>query len=84
MATSFDNAIYLVTDCGDVVASCVIGADATTSGIETIIFDAAMAPGMYYLIVDGYSTSCGDIEITVSGVVATEDTSWGNVKSMYR
>ncbi len=86
VATSYDNAIYLVSDCGDVFASCVAGSDSDVSNhVETLVFDTAMAPGTYYLIIDGFSsTPCGDTEITVGGVVPAETTSWDNVKSMYR
>lgn len=55
--TTFDNAIYLITDCGDPVGSCVAGADATVSGTETLVFDAGANPGTYYLILDGYSST---------------------------
>jgi len=83
--TDYDNAIYLVTDCADVENTCVAGADATTNGTEQIIFDALDAPGIYYLIIDGYSsTACGDWEITVGGVVPAESSTFGSVKSMYR
>lgn len=84
--TDYDIAIYLITDCADPVGSCVAGADDTVSaGYEEIIFDAGDAPGRYYLILDAYSsTAFGDFEVTVDGVVATDATSFGTLKSMYR
>ena len=84
--TSYDNAIYLVTDCADVENTCVAGADATVSGTETLIFDTAENPGRYYLILDGYSSSGyeGDWEVTVDGVVATDAATFSSVKAMYR
>ena len=84
--TSYDNAIYLVTDCADVENTCVIGSDSTTNGLEGFVFDAADAPGRYFLILDGYSSAGyeGDWEVITDGVVATEATSWDGLKSLYR
>jgi len=83
--TSYDNAIYLVTDCADIDNTCVAGADATTNGVETLVFDAADAPGRYFLILDGYSsTSEGDWEVVIDGVVATQQTTFDSLKSLYR
>lgn len=83
--SDYDTSLYLVTDCADIENTCVAGSD--NYGVpEVIIFDAATAPGTYYLIIDGYSATGldGIVHVVVGGVVATEDTSWGNVKSMYR
>ena len=84
--TSYDIAIYLLSDCAD-MNSCVIGADATVSaGYETFVFDTADAPGRYYLILDGFSsTACDEWTVTVGeDAVATEDASFGTLKAMYR
>ncbi len=86
-STGYDNALYLVTDCSDVTNSCVAGVDeASNSAPETLVFDAADAPGRYYLILDGYSNSGqeDEWEITVGGVVATQQTTFDSLKSMYR
>ncbi len=86
-STSYDNALYLVTDCSDIVNSCVAGVDEDTLNYtETLVFDAADAPGRYYLILDGYSSfgPFGDWEVTVGGVVATQQTTFDSLKSMYR
>ncbi len=82
--TSFDNSIYLVSDCADPVGSCVAGADATTNGTETLVFDAGNAPGTYYLILDGYSVNEAGWEVTVDCVISTEATTFDSIKSMYR
>ncbi len=83
--TSYDNAIYLVTDCADIDGTCVAGADETVNGTETLVFDAGDAPGRYFLILDGYSASSeGDWEVVIDGVVATEGTTFDSLKSMYR
>ncbi len=85
-STSYDNAIYLITDCGDSVGSCVAGADSDVSGhIETLVFDTADAPGTYYLILDGFSSTAEGVwEVIVDCVVSTEATTFDGIKSMYR
>lgn len=82
-ASTYDISFYVVTDCADIAGTCVIGDDSAES---TIVFDAADAPGRYYVIFDGYSStpSCDIWTVTVDGVVATEGTSFGNLKAMYR
>jgi hypothetical protein len=54
----YDESFYIVTDCGDVSGSCVIGADATVGTGETINW-VVPADGTYYLIVDAYGTNVG-------------------------
>ncbi len=86
-STSYDNAMYLVTDCADIENTCVAGVDEDMyDGVETLVFDAADAPGRYYLILDGYSSLPleGEWEVTVGGVVATQQTTFDGLKSMYR
>ncbi|MBK8229817.1 MAG: hypothetical protein IPK72_04340 [Candidatus Eisenbacteria bacterium] len=54
-----DGSVYLITDCADPVASCVIGADATLTGQpETFSYVAASA-GTYYLVLDSFSAGTG-------------------------
>lgn len=83
--TSFDASMYLMTDCADPQGSCVAGADDP----EIISYTAA-ADGTYYLVCGGYSsgvgpfTIVGNLEGEGCGPVATEDTNWGNLKSLYR
>lgn len=90
MTCSFDNSLYIIADCGDAQGSCVAGADATVGGVEEILGFVAPADGLYYVIATGYSSS-GIGPMTISGtnygggcVVATEETSFDSLKSMYR
>ena len=80
---TWDISIYLLTDCAD-MESCVIGSDGGNP--EGFVFDTGVNPGRYFLVLDGYSSSGieGDFEVTVDGVVATEPSSFGSIKSMYR
>ncbi len=78
-----DSAIWLATDCSDLSGTCVAGADATfTGGIETITYTAA-ADGWYYLIIDGYS-SCSLTTVWIDAPIATQNSSWSSVKTLYR
>ena len=86
----WDDAIYLVSDCGNIDASCVAGADAYPDGSTFTYTVPAGGAGRYYLIVDGYgSTDYGDFTITGTAgctppPVPTETKSWGQLKSLYR
>jgi hypothetical protein len=83
-SSSYDTSIYLVTDCGDVVGSCMAGDDVYGEP-EMIIFDAGENPGRYYMIFDGYSsTGEGIWEVTTDGVVATDPVSFDGLKALYR
>lgn len=78
-----DSAIYLLSECEYTGDTCVAGADATLSGdVETITYVAA-SDGMYYLIIDGYS-GCSNTHVWIDNPVATESSSWGSLKSLYR
>lgn len=81
----FDDSIYLVTDCTDVVGSCVAGDDAYPDG-STFEYTAD-ADNQFYLIVDGYS---GSGEYLIEGFnggdacsTPSEDSSWSEVKASY-
>ncbi len=85
MNANYDDSIYLITDCGDPVASCVAGEDLYPSG-SSFTYTATEA-GTYYLIVDGYGSGAGTA--TISGtnegnVTAVDNTSWTCIKSLYR
>ncbi|MBN1826239.1 MAG: hypothetical protein JW958_08230 [Candidatus Eisenbacteria bacterium] len=83
----YDMVLYLVTDCEDVVGSCVAGSDNCCSGIiETVTYTSEFG-GTYYLIVDGYTgEGSGSLVGTVTGCagVASENESWGGVKNRFR
>ncbi|MBN2170450.1 MAG: hypothetical protein JW819_03900 [Candidatus Krumholzibacteriota bacterium] len=76
-----DLAIYLITDCENVDATCVAGDD---SGNPECIDYASVDGGRYYLIVDTYS-GCGDVDITVNVFNSTpvQSSSWSTVKALY-
>lgn len=80
----WDDSIYLITDCDDPVNSCVAGDDAYPDG-SGFVYTAA-ATGKYYLIVDAYSGG-GDFNIfgfNGGGPSATESSTWGGVKALYK
>jgi hypothetical protein len=90
MQCGFDASLFIVTDCADPQNTCVAGADATVSeGLEEIIGFTAPADGMYYVIVSAYGSGTGPINVYGTNygggcVIATEETSFGGIKSIYR
>lgn len=65
--STYDAALYLITDCGDPGGSCAAGADANFEpGVESVFFKAP-ADGTYIVVVDGYSGG-GDFTLNVSTV----------------
>ncbi|MBM3320293.1 MAG: PPC domain-containing protein [Candidatus Eisenbacteria bacterium] len=86
--SSADGSVYIVTDCSNVTGTCVIGEDSTyTGGLEDIENFALPGANTYYLILDNYGTGVGGT-FTLTGMItcptATEETSWGQVKTLYR
>ncbi|MCK4413495.1 MAG: PPC domain-containing protein [Candidatus Eisenbacteria sp.] len=83
---NFDETFYIVTDCSDFEATCVIGADDTVGSGEQIDW-VVLADGVYYLIADAYGTGNGGpftIDYSIEcPVTPTEPTTWGKVKSMF-
>jgi len=83
-----DGAVYIVTDCANITTSCVVGEDSTvTGGLEDIENFALPGAGTYYLILDSYGANTGGA-FTLTGMItcptATDETSWGHVKTLYR
>jgi len=78
-----DMSMYLVTDCADIIGSCVAGSDNCCSGAQEIIDYTAAADGWYYLFVDGYS-GCSEVTVTIDNPIPRDDATWGSVKSLYR
>ncbi len=54
-----DSAFYIVTDCSNVLGSCVAGADATVPPNPETIHWVATATGTYYIILDAYGLGQG-------------------------
>lgn len=56
---SADASFYVVTDCANVIGTCVAGADDTVTGQAEVINYVAAATGTYYIILDCYGTNAG-------------------------
>jgi hypothetical protein len=86
---SIDMALYLVTDCSNVAASCVAGSDVCCTGAPERLVYTSPAGGTYFLIVDAY-TYQGQTYGTLSGTITgccgtgTDEASWGRVKGFFR
>lgn len=79
-----DTALWIATDCADLVNTCVAGADDALAGAaETVTYTAAAA-GTYYVVVDAYTAAGCPVTVTVNAPVATENESFGTLKAMFR
>lgn len=82
-----DASLYIITDCNDPIGSCVAGADNTFTGQAEVI-NGFSGTGTFYIILDTFSgfTPGGTYtaDITVNCPTATEETSWSDVKDLFR
>lgn len=78
--TFIDLSLWLTSDCADLENTCVAGDD--SGNPECVTYEAA-ADGWYYLVVDTYS-GCGLVDVTIDAPVSNEDSSFSNLKTMYR
>lgn len=79
-----DTALWIATDCANLVGTCVAGADAALAGqAETVSFMAATA-GTYFVVVDAYTSAGCPVTVTVNAPVATQNESFGALKAMFR
>ncbi len=65
LASGFDSAIYVVTDCGDVNNSCVRAVDEVVTSRNEVLNVPLTAGVNYKIIIDGYSTGSGVVSMTV-------------------
>lgn len=81
---TFDASLYILTDCAD-MASCVVGADdAVSGGAEVVSFqNTTGVTTTYYIICDAYGTGSGPATLSIVSAVATEASTWGNLKALY-
>lgn len=78
-----DLAVWIATDCANLLTSCVAGADAGTTGSEIVTYTAAAA-GVYYVVIDAYTAAGCPVTVTVNAPVATESSTFGSLKAQYR
>jgi len=87
----YDASIYLVTDCGNIVGTCVAGDDCFPEPCTDFITytNTGIDAANYWLIVDGFGTSnCGHGQLTgvtdVCNATAVETATWGAIKALHR
>ncbi len=83
-----DGSIYLITDCGAPLTSCVAGADDALAGAAETLSYTFPSSGVYYLVADNYGTAAGGA-FTLTGsltchVVPANRKTWGQLKAYYR
>jgi hypothetical protein len=84
-----DGALWVVDACEDPIGCLAYADDSFSGDTETISYSNNTAEDMWvYLVVDSWGTdSCGDYEMdfaATGGAVATEGSTFGNFKAMYR
>lgn len=57
----FDGALYVVTDCADVLGSCVSGSDEAGVGVGESASIQAFIPQTYYVIADAHNADAGAV-----------------------
>jgi hypothetical protein len=86
----YDGSIYLITDCDDIVGTCLSGDDCYPWPCVDYIYymNTTGSDVDAYLIIDGYGTdNCGIGTLAgflSCGGSASESTTWGQVKSYFR
>ncbi len=85
-----DGSIYLVSDCADVVGSCVAGDDCFPDPCSDFISytNLGVTPVTLYLIVDGFGAgTCGMGHLFGSApmcnITAVGEKTWGEIKAIY-
>ena len=82
-----DMVLWMVEDCDD-LTTCVTGSDNCCTGAAEFINYTSSAGGRYFIMVDGYSMNpVGTIYGTITGCcngTATETSSWGRIKRIFR
>ncbi|MBX3396098.1 MAG: hypothetical protein KF841_12100 [Phycisphaerae bacterium] len=63
-AVSFDGSMYVVTDCFDILGTCVAGSDNFPALVEQVTF-AATTGITYYIIVDAFSGTGGTFDLVI-------------------
>lgn len=66
--TSWDLALYVVTDCGSLASSCMGVDDSGGSGTQEDVTFFATAGTDYYVIVDGYNGGNGPFDFSVATI----------------
>ncbi len=62
---SYDPSFYVVGDCGDIVGTCVAGADAGFTGDPEYITHTFDCGGTFYIVCDAWSTGQGEFSLDV-------------------
>lgn len=79
-----DTSIWIASDCANLNTTCVAGADAVGGfSAETVTYTATAA-GTYFVVIDAYATGGCPVTVTVNAPVATDASSFGALKAMFR
>lgn len=72
--TGFDTVLYLRTDCEDLNTEIALNDDSLSCipTLRSILDIPSLSPGIYWLILDGYSTQSGSYTLDISGYSAPQ------------
>jgi len=85
----YDASTYLITNCANIVGSCLSGSDCFPWPCTNFINYTNPGPGDVnaYLVIDGFAGATGatDVNGTLDccGSIPTEETTWGSVKARF-
>jgi hypothetical protein len=79
-----DMALWIASDCANLLTTCVAGADAGVTGATEIVNFIPAVSGTYYVVVDAYTAGGCPVTVTVNAPVATEGASFGALKALFR
>jgi hypothetical protein len=79
-----DTALWISSDCANLMTSCVVGADDALAGAAETVSYTAVTAGTYYVVVDSYTAAGCPVTVTINAPVATEESSFGALKAMFR
>jgi len=83
---SWDDTLFLVSDCGNVEASCVAGDNGVPDGSRVTTINHNPFSVTYYLIASGYSAGAGEFRLdgALGDGTSVEPSTWGRIKASYR
>ncbi len=83
-AGTCDMALWLATDCANLLTTCVAGADAGVTGATESVSYQAVNAGTYYIVVDAYTAAGCPVTVSINSPVPQDEASFGSIKAMFR
>ncbi|NNE43088.1 MAG: hypothetical protein HKN12_02680 [Gemmatimonadetes bacterium] len=83
---SWDDTLFLVTDCANPAGTCLSGDNALPDGSRVYYANPGPGTRRVYLIASGYSQGAGGFQVSgfLRPTVSVDAASWGRIKAGYR